>query len=159
MRHAKSDWNQGVSDHERPLNARGRTEAPFIARHLQRVGWRPDAVRVSDATRTCETWHCMWGEFPSLDPVELPELYLASPLDILKVAGRLPAEARCALLIGHNPGMSTAASYLGARRIELKTATAALLENPADDWRCATEPARWRLIEVVRARTLFDSSR
>lgn len=159
MRHAKSAWNQGVSDHERALNARGRREAPFIARHLKRIDWRPDVVWTSDATRTCETWHCMWGEFPSVEPGERADLYLASALEILQVAQRLPPAATCALLIGHNPGMSSAASFLGAARIELKTATAALLENPADDWRCAGEASDWRLVDVVRARTLVDSTR
>lgn len=159
MRHAKSDWNHGVSDHERPLNGRGRREAPFVAHHLKRIDWRPEAVWLSDATRTCETWDCMWGEFPSIEPRERSDLYLAGALDILQVARRLPTDATCALLLGHNPGMSTAASYLAAARIELKTATAALLEHSADDWRCATEPADWRLVEVVRARTLVDSAR
>lgn len=159
MRHAKSDWNTGAADHARPLNARGRREAPFIGRHLKQRDWRPEAVLVSDAARTIETWHCIWGEFPRLEPQERADLYLASAHVILEAAAGLPAAAGCALLIGHNPGMSTAASYLAADHIGLKTATAALFEHPDDDWRCARDAAGWRLVDVVRARTLVDSTR
>ena len=158
MRHAKSDWNQAVSDHARPLNARGQREAPFMAQHLTRIGWLPEAVLVSDATRTCETWACMWGAFPAVDPRELDSLYLANAQTILTVARGLPASADCGLILGHNPGMSSAASYLAGALIELKTATAALFTHDGDDWAATTDARGWQLIDVVRARVLSDST-
>ena len=36
VRHAKSDWEAGAPDHERPLNARGRREAPELGRGSRR---------------------------------------------------------------------------------------------------------------------------
>ena len=52
MRHAKSSWSTGVTDHERPLNARGRADAPRMAAALRELGWIPDHVLCSDAERT-----------------------------------------------------------------------------------------------------------
>lgn len=163
MRHAKSDWNQAVGDHARPLNARGRREAPFIAQHLKRIGWLPEAVLISDATRTCETWDCMWGaqsaaHLSTVEPQETSTLYLASAHTILEVASGLPATASCALVLGHNPGMSSAASYLASTLIGLKTATAALLTHDGDDWAVTTDARGWKLVDVVRARVLSDSA-
>ena len=157
MRHAKSDWNRNVTDHARPLNARGQREAPCMAQHLKRIGWLPEAVVLSDATRTCETWECMWGELPAVEPRETGALYLASAQAILTVASGLPAAARTALLLGHNPGMSSAASYLAGRLIELRTATATLLTHESDDWAAANGAPGWQLVDVVRSRTLFES--
>ena len=53
MRHAKSSWKQpGLTDHDRPLNGRGRQDAPAMADALVARGWLPDAVVSSTAART-----------------------------------------------------------------------------------------------------------
>lgn len=157
LRHAKSDWHQDATDHARPLNARGRREAPFLGDHLRGIGWLPQAVRVSDATRTRQTWDLLAPRLATDDMRLDAQLYLASAQTILTVAGDLPDAARCGLLIGHNPGMSTAASYLAGQALGLKTATAALLTHPGDTWAAATDSTGWRLVDVVRARVLFES--
>ena len=42
MRHAKSSWKyHDLSDHERPLNKRGRKAAVKVAKELIRLEWRP----------------------------------------------------------------------------------------------------------------------
>ncbi len=57
MRHAKSSWKHaGLTDHQRPLNKRGRKDAPRVARALIERGWTPRRVLSSDAARTRETW-------------------------------------------------------------------------------------------------------
>jgi len=65
MRHAKSSWTSGAAtDHQRPLNKRGRRDAPRIGARLQHLGWLPDLVIASDSERTRETWQRMKVEFP-----------------------------------------------------------------------------------------------
>jgi len=57
MRHAKSSWKyHDLSDHERPLNQRGRKSAVKIAKELIRLEWIPDKLYSSDSARTRETW-------------------------------------------------------------------------------------------------------
>ena len=56
MRHAKSDWSDGsVSDHDRPLNARGQDAAPRIASWLASEGMVPEVILCSTAVRTSQT--------------------------------------------------------------------------------------------------------
>ena len=76
MRHAKSSWdNSALSDHERPLNARGRREAPVTGRRLRDAGIHPEATISSDSARTQETWNELWQFFPNVEPVFDPALY------------------------------------------------------------------------------------
>ena len=43
LRHAKSNWNYpDLSDYDRPLNARGKQDAPRMGEHLREQGLIPD---------------------------------------------------------------------------------------------------------------------
>jgi phosphohistidine phosphatase len=56
LRHAKSSWDDpGLSDHARPLNARGRRAAAAVAAAMRELGLQPDLVIVSSARRTLQT--------------------------------------------------------------------------------------------------------
>ena len=56
MRHAKSSWeSSALIDHERPLNARGRHDAPVIGHYLWQKGVKPDLIISSDSLRTRQT--------------------------------------------------------------------------------------------------------
>ncbi|MEZ4466682.1 MAG: histidine phosphatase family protein [bacterium] len=114
MRHAKSDWSHdGLSDHERPLNGRGRRSAPAMAQALAARGFVPDVAASSDSQRTTETWILLAAELGlDVEPRWSRELYLAGPATILAAAARLPAAGTCGLILGHNPGMSEAATLL-----------------------------------------------
>src|SRR6266508_2923118 len=62
LRHAKSDWPDGVPDAERPLAGRGRREAPLVGRWLRESGHIPDLVVCSPALRARQTWELVAGE-------------------------------------------------------------------------------------------------
>jgi phosphohistidine phosphatase SixA len=65
MRHAKSSWKGQVpTDHDRPLNTRGRRDAVRVGKRLAKLGWVPDLVVSSDSRRTRETWERMQRRFP-----------------------------------------------------------------------------------------------
>ena len=52
IRHAKSSWaNPGQSDYERPLNERGRKDAPEMGKRIKKAGIKPDKVYASTAKR------------------------------------------------------------------------------------------------------------
>jgi len=56
MRHAKSSWSDGeLTDHERPLNERGRRAASAVGAALTARGFAPEIIWSSDAKRTRET--------------------------------------------------------------------------------------------------------
>ena len=110
MRHAKSDWNHPeLSDHDRPLNKRGRASAKALGAWLRRKGHAPDQVLCSSSQRTGETLLGL-----KLDPEPqtsfVRALYHASPegmMDVLR-----SAQGTCVLVLGHNPGISFFAHQL-----------------------------------------------
>ena len=59
LRHAKSDWPDGVDDHDRPLAERGRRAGPLMARYMTGEGLIPDLALISTARRTRETWELL----------------------------------------------------------------------------------------------------
>ena len=106
LRHAKSSWDEAtLSDHARPLNARGRRAALAMAGEMRDLGLVPEVVLVSSARRTLQT-------LEALQPIEgapivevMDALYLAPWAGLLEALRRVPETARSALLIGHNPGL------------------------------------------------------
>lgn len=114
MRHAKSDWDDpSLSDHDRPLNARGRKAARALGRWLREQGLIPDAALVSTATRTRETWEGLVSEWSAPpEAVFLPQLYHAAPEAMLAMLRT--AEAPTLLVLGHNPGLAELAGWLVA---------------------------------------------
>lgn len=114
-RHAKSSWDDPtVEDHDRPLNKRGRLAAKDIGEWLAQHGYLPDLVLCSTAARTTETWEIMATALPNSVATQFDRsLYLASP-DVLLNALKAVETAKSVLLIGHNPGISLAATAFAA---------------------------------------------
>ncbi|MFG2645464.1 SixA phosphatase family protein [Streptomyces sp. NPDC048370] len=105
LRHAKADWPQ-VSDHERPLAERGRTDAPVAGRKLADTGIAFDLALCSTAARTRETWKLAVHELPHRPRTVYEErLYDASLGELIALINEVPDEVRSVVVIGHNPGM------------------------------------------------------
>ncbi|MFM7311065.1 MAG: SixA phosphatase family protein [Flavobacteriales bacterium] len=137
VRHAKSDWNfPGLLDRDRPLNARGRKNAPDMAmRFLER--FEPvDVVLCSDALRTQETMNyfldagCFHREMVQLKS----ELYHASA-DVMEGALR-SADDAChrIMLFGHNNGISDLASRWTNASMHMSTCAIASFEVFVEEW-------------------------
>ena len=113
LRHAKSSWDDPkLSDHARPLNARGRKSAAAMRRAMLDLGLAPDVVLVSSARRTLQTLEALepWDEQPLIEPMD--QLYLAGAAQLLDVLRDVSETVRSVLLIGHNPGLHDLAMLL-----------------------------------------------
>jgi phosphohistidine phosphatase len=125
MRHAKSAWPAGVADIERPLNERGRRDAPAAGRWL-REHKTLDLVVCSPALRTRQTWELVASELETVPEVRYDErLYGTSTY--AEVVRELPDDARTVLLVGHNPDVEDLAALLTGSPVRFKTATIAVL--------------------------------
>jgi len=139
-RHAKSGWGDpALDDQDRPLNARGRRDAPEIGRWIAARA-TPQLALVSTARRAFETWQGLAEGLDHKPPAEMVgALYLAPPGDILKVLQR--AVADCVLVIGHNPGIGALAAALPAARPahpkfeQYPTAATLIVDFEARGWR------------------------
>ena len=156
MRHAKSDWNSPqLADHDRPLNARGRRAAPLMARHLLGMGTRTDVILASSALRVQETLTLLQSEWePQATVWTVPNLYLASPQEIIRQVEALHDDWHRAMVIGHNPGLSLLASQLSGEPMELPTAAIALFTSTSNGWTGALTSATWTLEALWKPRDL-----
>ncbi|MCA9706374.1 MAG: histidine phosphatase family protein [Myxococcales bacterium] len=156
LRHAKSDWNTDAqTDHERPINERGRKAAPRVAERLRTLGWVPQVVCSSDATRTRQTWARMQAVLGGEPQVSFARaLYLAGPPEIRAAIGSLPVGVETALVLGHNPGWEDAVYALTGVRVRMTTCNAALMHLRAESWADAAARSDWAFEQVVRPKEL-----
>lgn len=128
LRHAKSAWPDGVPDVQRPLNERGRRDAPAAGQWLREHVGALGVVVCSPAQRTRETWALVAAELDDAPTVVVDErVYAAEPEELLDVVRDLPDTADTALLIGHNPGVVELVELLGGQEREMRTASIAVL--------------------------------
>lgn len=158
VRHAKSSWKSGAaSDHERPLNKRGRHDAPRVARALVDRGWVPDLVLSSDSERTRETWKLFATVFAevgaNIDVDFRREFYEADVQTIANGVSAMPPSAQTLMIIGHNPTFELLVERWVGKPVRVTTCNAVLLESNAATWVEAAE-GRWTLVEHVRPREL-----
>lgn len=149
IRHAKSSWDYPeLSDFERPLNERGRRDAPRMAARLARDLPRPDALISSPATRALTTAR-VFAETLNLpfDAVQIePRIYEASRKMLLELVGALPDPLGHVLLFGHNPGLSELAHTLADCPFdEMPTCSIVHLRIEGRTWR-SLGPGKGRLL-------------
>lgn len=127
LRHAKSSWtNAHLSDHERPLNDRGKRDAPEMANRLLDRSCVPDMIYTSSAARALET-AAIVAETLSIRDTHIQvfdKLYLATAENIMSVIAQAENFAiEHLMVIGHNPGMENLGGYLSAEAMaQLPTA-------------------------------------
>ena len=155
LRHAKSSWKSDAkTDHDRPLNNRGRRDAPRVARELKELGWEPTLVVSSDACRTRETWGLMREVFdPDVDVVFTRDFYGAELGDVQDASLDWPDGVETVMVIGHNPGWENMAYSLSGMPIGMTTCNAVMLQGSGDSWVQALQ-TRWELCGVLRPREL-----
>ncbi len=116
VRHAKSSWEDPtLSDFDRPLNRRGKEDAPFMGEHLRHLGVKPDLILSSPARRAKKTAKIMAEKlgYPK-DKIEWVELiYEATPQALLYLVCQLPDDAKHVVIVGHNPGLTMLSNILG----------------------------------------------
>lgn len=157
MRHAKSAWDTDApDDHSRPLNDRGRRDAPRMARELRRRGWVPDLVISSDSERTRQTWAGMAPEFDQEIEVRFTrDFYHAGPMEIAEKCEAVGEFTETVMVLGHNPGWARAVAYLSGEEEQMTTANCALLEADGE-WVDLMQASSWRLVNVLRPKELDD---
>lgn len=115
IRHAKSSWKEsGLSDYERPLNKRGKRDAPFMGRLLFDKNILPDLIMTSYAERAKTTafLFAMELNYPADKVVIEKKLYEAMNKDILEIIRETDEKVKVLFLFGHNPGLTTLHNYL-----------------------------------------------
>lgn len=137
-RHAKSSWDDpGQHDHDRPLNERGRRDAPVMADRFQRRGEPVDLLVSSTAARAMATAR-MFADALGIDHRAIrtePDLYLADPGTLMRCIIALPNDQRRVMLFGHNPGLTDLVYELANTDLgELPTCATVRIDLNAERW-------------------------
>ncbi len=116
IRHAKSDQSFFGKDFERPLNERGRTDAPVMAKRLADKNYTIDALVSSPAVRAKKTAELFADtlKIPTSEIIFISALYHASAGVFYDVVNGLPNELNRVALFSHNPGISNFVNSLVA---------------------------------------------
>ena len=138
LRHAKSSWNfDELSDQERPLNDRGRDDAPTMGQALAKRRICPDLVVSSPAVRAMSTAVLVAREMKyAHDKIVVdPGIYGTDVAGLLGIIRALPDAAGAVLLVGHNPTIPDTANELSPSTLnEMPTAAVVCLRFACDHW-------------------------
>jgi len=156
LRHAKSSWNDpALDDHERPLNKRGRRDAPRMGELVREYGLIPDVIISSDAVRARVTAEAVAEAARYAGEIRLdPHLYLACPADILSLLATVRENAGPVMIVGHNPGLEKLVEQLTGDRQDMPTAALAQIGLPIDQWRDLKRSTRGTLVGLWRPEEL-----
>lgn len=114
-RHAKSNWeNKAISDFARPLNQRGKNDAPFMGKLLRDKVTKPDLIITSPAVRAKATAYTI-ADYFGIEQENILEneiIYEASVTDLLNFIKQQPNEKEIVMLFGHNPTFTRLANFL-----------------------------------------------
>lgn len=120
-RHAKSSWkDSSLSDFERPLNKRGKNDAPAMGEILKERNVKPDLIISSPAKRAKKT-ACIIGEkigYPEDKIVFNKDIYEASSRELLSIIHNLNGNINSVMLFGHNPAFTMLNNILGDKYID-----------------------------------------
>jgi phosphohistidine phosphatase len=120
-RHAKSFWgDQSIPDFDRPLNKRGKRDAPFMGEVLKDRKVKPDLIICSPSKRTKKTAIEIAYKigYPEKKIQFNEDLYEASSNTILKVIKKIGENYDSVMIFGHNPGLTMLNNHLSNQYID-----------------------------------------
>lgn len=143
VRHAKSDWgNPGLDDFDRPLNERGKKDAPAMAKRLLGKKLGIDLIISSPAKRAAKTAQA-FAEIFDIKKSHIifhPDLYLAPPAVFFRILRELDSQAKTVALFSHNEGITDFANQLTETRIDnIPTCGVFAVKAETDTWQSFPE--------------------
>jgi len=136
VRHGKSDWgNLDLKDFDRPLNKRGKENAPEMAERLLSKSFKFDLI-VSSPAKRAKTTAKYFAEAYHTSEIQFEEsIYEASATTLLQVINKLDDSANTVMMFGHNPGFTDLANELSHADIyNIPTAGMVLISFPFNSW-------------------------
>jgi phosphohistidine phosphatase len=147
LRHAKSSWKQPeLNDHDRPLNKRGKREAPLVGKYLKEHDLIPDLILSSTARRARDTAQATAEESGYTGEIEYnKDLYLSDTACYLDILQYLPDSVNRVLVVGHNPDMDDFLTLLTDVNEHMTTAALVQVDLPISSWHELNEATDGRL--------------
>jgi phosphohistidine phosphatase len=149
IRHAKSSWEYtALPDKDRPLNDRGKRDAPKMGKRLAKRDVKPDLILSSPARRALTTAEIIAKKlnYKRRDIVVDDRLYAGAVRDLLNVVHKLGDNLERVILFGHNPELTELAHRLSSEITHMPTCAVAEFTFNAKSWSHIGKP---KLAKVV----------
>lgn len=121
VRHAKSSWSDfSIKDFDRPLNDRGKKDAPAMAKRLLDKDITIDAFIASPAKRARKTAELFAKEYKAEKSslIFFDDLYLATASIFSDVISKIDDRFKTIAVFSHNEGITDFANSLTDTRID-----------------------------------------
>ena len=156
LRHAKSSWkHEDLADHDRPLNKRGKRDAPRMGVLLRDKQLVPELIISSTAKRARKTASKAARECEYQGVIELTgDLYLAPPSQYIQVLQNVPDHINRVMVVGHNPGAEDLVALLTNHAEHFPTAAMAHVQLSIDSWHELSAETTGKLVDLWLPREL-----
>jgi len=138
VRHAKSSWKYpSLDDFERPLNKRGRKNAPFMGKILNKLKVTTDLVISSPANRAAMTARIIATaiNYPLENIVYSEAIYEFSEDALIGVINKIDDNVNSSMVVGHNPATNGLVNYIGDQPISnIPTCGVCCVELDISSW-------------------------
>ena len=121
IRHAKSSWKDlELKDFDRPLNKRGKRDAPLAGQRLRENSISPDLIVTSPAKRALTTAKLIANEigYSKKNLVSDQRVYMADVEDLIQILRKVDNSCKNVAIVGHNPDMTDLANELTGESID-----------------------------------------
>ena len=157
LRHAKSSWKDpNLADHDRPLNKRGKKDAPRMGDRLRAESEFPELILSSSAVRALRTAE-LFAEALGFDGEmrALRDLYAHYPDPYIQMLSEVDDRYERVLVVGHNPGVEELLEGLTGDWERMPTAALALVKLPIRSWSELNEDCEGELVWLWRPREML----
>jgi len=136
IRHAKSSWkDMKLDDFDRPLNKRGKLNAPLMGTRLKNRKISPDLIISSPAKRAKNTAKIIAKKVKFTDDIVFNrDIYEASTTTLHKMLTRIDDSNDVVFLFGHNPGINMLAEKYVDFYENIPTCGVVEIEFDCDRW-------------------------
>ncbi len=137
VRHAKSSWKDpSLTDKERPLNNRGKRDAPFMANYVESQGITVTDIISSPAKRAYKTAVAFHEVFEGSTIQKESDLYFGSESDWMYIINQLDESISIPAFFSHNPTITYFAnSFRNGNFDNVPTCGVISLESSSDKWK------------------------
>jgi len=137
VRHAKSSRDDPtLADKDRPLNDRGKRDAPKMGKRLAKRRVKPDLILSSPAARALKTAEIIAKklDYKRKNILVDDRLYAVEAGELLDVIRKLGDKVERVMLIGHNPELTELAHRLSSKITHMPTCAVAEFTFDAKSW-------------------------
>lgn len=136
LRHAKSSWkNLSLADIDRPLNKRGKRDAPRMGALLLEEDLVPDLIISSPAVRARKTAKAVSNNSGYEGKIEIqPDFYPGDPDSFIEAFYSIPDKFDRVMVVAHNPGLEELLYVLTGESARMLTSALAQVTLPVDRW-------------------------